>query len=235
MTYSFRTNGNFIDFVHTDNTNQAVESVLRSLHNTSRAVEWSLPEDETRINFTVDDLDYRNILITEIDFDDVAMDSQDDFQTGIEAMFPGYAGGGGGGGNTIYSADDSLAGNRIVDLDGNSLQIQQGGQNFFNIDPASGSTEIRAYDPTDDGNDIIARVIATPLAVSLSIDGGFNDNSKQFQITGLADATTSTLTYTADEHDIVGAIKTGGQATFTGSLADAITGTKNVVNGLIVD
>jgi len=55
MTYSFRTNGNFIDFVHTDNTSLTVESVLRSLHNTSRAVDWSLPEDTTRISFKVND------------------------------------------------------------------------------------------------------------------------------------------------------------------------------------
>ena len=93
MTYSFRTNGNFIDFVHTDNTNQAVETMLRSLHNTSRAVSWSFEEDENRISFKVDDISVRSILITEIDFDGTAMNSQDDFETGIEAMFTGYTGG----------------------------------------------------------------------------------------------------------------------------------------------
>ncbi len=94
MTYSFRTNGNFIDFIHTDNTNQAVESVLRSLHNTSRCVTWSLPEDTTRISFVVDDIRVDNFLLAEIDFDGTAIDSQDDFETGIEAMFPGLGGGG---------------------------------------------------------------------------------------------------------------------------------------------
>jgi len=93
MTYSFRTNGNFIDFVHTDNTSLQVESVLRSLHNTSRAVSWSYSDDENRINFKVDDLDIRDFLISEIDFDGTAMNSQDDFETGITAMFPGLAGG----------------------------------------------------------------------------------------------------------------------------------------------
>jgi len=93
MTYSFRTNGNFIDFIHTDNTNQAVESVLRSLHNTSRCITWSLPEDTTRISFVVDDIRVDNFLLTEIDFDGVAIDSQDDFETGIIAAFPGLAGG----------------------------------------------------------------------------------------------------------------------------------------------
>jgi len=94
MTYSFRTNGNFIDFVHMDATSLQVENVLKSLHNTSRCVDWSLPEDTTRIDFTIDEDKYKNILITEIDFDGTAMNSQDDFETNIETMFPGIAGGG---------------------------------------------------------------------------------------------------------------------------------------------
>lgn len=205
MTYSFRTNGNFIDFVHTDNTNQMVESVLRSLHNTSRAVEWSLPEDETRINFTVDDLDYRNILITEIDFDDVAMDSQDDFQTGIEAMFPGYAGGGSPGGavgiDDVLAEEQALTGNRIVDLDGNSLSFDHDGNNMLRLSPlddngqsillsTSGGTtlgngSLRFFDNDDDGH-------------GFNIFSQLSEGGNEVSIA--ADATTSTLTYTADSH-----------------------------------
>lgn len=105
MTYSFRTNGNFIDFVHTDNTSLQVESVLRSLHNTSRAVSWSLSEDTTRISFKVDDIEVKDFPISEIDFDGTAMNSQDDFETGITAMFTGLDGGGGGGSSyLVYTA-----------------------------------------------------------------------------------------------------------------------------------
>jgi len=105
MTYSFRTNGNFIDFVHTDDTSLQVESVLRSLHNTSRCITWSLPEDTTRISFVVDDIRVDNFPLTEIDFDGVAIDSQDDFETGITAMFPGLAGGGSPGSSyLVYTA-----------------------------------------------------------------------------------------------------------------------------------
>ena len=96
MIYSFRTNGNFIDFVHTDNTSLQVENVLKSLHNTSRSVSWSLPEDTTRISFILNGDEYNNLPISEIDFDGVAMDSQDDFETGIVAMFPGLEGSGDG-------------------------------------------------------------------------------------------------------------------------------------------
>lgn len=92
---SFRTRGNFVDFVNTDATSLQVETVLMSLHNTSKAVDWSLPEDATRINFTIDDLIYDNILITDIDFDGVTMTAQTDFKTNIETIFPGLAGGGG--------------------------------------------------------------------------------------------------------------------------------------------
>jgi hypothetical protein len=91
MTYSFRTNGNFIDFVHTDNTSLHVESVLKSLHNTSVCINWFLPEDEGLISFYVDNLRVENIAITEIDFDGDVMDSRGDFETGIEAMFPNLA------------------------------------------------------------------------------------------------------------------------------------------------
>ncbi len=94
MSYSFRTNGNFIDFVNIDSTSLSVETIIMSLHNTSKCIDWSLPEDTTRINFTIDELKYSNLLITEIDFDGVVMGSQDDFETNIETMFPALAGGG---------------------------------------------------------------------------------------------------------------------------------------------
>lgn len=97
MSLSFRTNGNFIDFVNTDATSINVETVIRSLHNTSRSISWSLPADTTRINFTIDSIKYHNISITDIDFDGTVMNSQDDFETGITAMFPGLASGSSGG------------------------------------------------------------------------------------------------------------------------------------------
>jgi hypothetical protein len=102
MSFSFRTNGNFIDFVHTDNTSLAVESTIKSLHNTSRCIDWSLPEDTTRISFTIDEVKYSNIPISDIDFDGTVMNSQDDFETGIEAMFPGLAGSPGGSSYLVY-------------------------------------------------------------------------------------------------------------------------------------
>src|SRR5688572_11854111 len=90
---SFRTNGNFIDFVNTDDTSLNVETVLMTLHNTSKCIDWSYDEDTTRITFTIDETKYSNILIGDIDFDGVTMTVQADFKTNIEEMFPGLAGG----------------------------------------------------------------------------------------------------------------------------------------------
>lgn len=106
MIWSFRTNGNYVDFIHTDETDLHEENLVHRLHNTSRCIDWSLPVDTTRISFTIDETRYENVLITDIDFDGTPMNEQADFETGIEAMFPGLAGGGEEGGSSylVYTA-----------------------------------------------------------------------------------------------------------------------------------
>ena len=97
MTWSFRTNGDFIDLIHIDNTSLHSELLVKSLHNTSRSVYWSLTEDESVITFIVDGSRFENVSITEIDFNGTPMDSQDDFETEITELFPGLQGGGDSG------------------------------------------------------------------------------------------------------------------------------------------
>ncbi len=94
MALSFITNGDYIDFINTDDTSLQVETLIKRLHNTSKAITWLLPEDTSIINFVIDGVRYEQTPITSIDFDGVAMTVQADFKTGIEAMFPGLAGGG---------------------------------------------------------------------------------------------------------------------------------------------
>lgn len=109
MKWSFRTSGNYIEFVNTDETALHVESVVHRLHNTSRCIDWSLPTDTTRITFTIDESKYENILITDIDFDGSVMNEQADFETGITAMFTGLAGGSGGGVESVTAVDASIS------------------------------------------------------------------------------------------------------------------------------
>src|SRR5574339_290411 len=107
MIWSFRTNGNYIDFVHTEETALQNEEIVFHLHNTSRCISWSLPSDTTRITFTIDETKYDNIRIQDIDFDGSPMNEQADFETNITAMFTGLAGGSPGGSSYLVLADDS--------------------------------------------------------------------------------------------------------------------------------
>jgi hypothetical protein len=95
----FTTRGNFIDFIYVEDVieHRFREHTIISLHNTSKCIDWSLPEDTSLISFTIDELKYTDIPITSIYFDGVVMTTQDDFETGVVAMFPGLAGDGGGG------------------------------------------------------------------------------------------------------------------------------------------
>jgi hypothetical protein len=99
----FITNGNFIELWNLEDSgvpnvnNPNYYKRLFNLHNTSKCIDWSLPSNTNLITFTIDETKFPEIPITTIYFDGVAMNSQDDFETGITAMFPGLAGGSPGG------------------------------------------------------------------------------------------------------------------------------------------
>jgi hypothetical protein len=57
------------------------------LHNTSKCIDWLLPEDTTKITFTIDRTRYENILLSDIDFDGSTCGVQQDFIDGLQAMF----------------------------------------------------------------------------------------------------------------------------------------------------
>jgi hypothetical protein len=163
MRWSFITNGNFIDFVHTDETSLAIESIIVSLHNTSKCIDWKLPTDTTRISFTIDEVRYEDILITDIDFDGVVMDSQDDFETGVVAMFPGLAGGSPGGSSYLsktYAELQALIGSSGLTI----------GQQYLITDFATKHYIVDGNGSKPAGNPTITGVTEPLIVTAVAID-----------------------------------------------------------------
>jgi hypothetical protein len=91
---SFNTNGNYIDFIFTEENVTQSTKLLSKLHNTSKCIDWSLPLDTTLITFTIDEDRYENVPLSTIDFDDVICTTQASFISSIQGMFENLAGGG---------------------------------------------------------------------------------------------------------------------------------------------
>lgn len=107
-----------------------------------------------------------------------------------------------GGGNTIYTGDDALTGNRIVNLDGKTLSFNQGSNSFLSIDPTvnAESIQLQSYNTTDGRN--FAGVAGSTsdtyadMAIFATFDAG-QAGQKIAQIEAYVDATTATITLAA--------------------------------------
>lgn len=136
---------------------------------------------------------------------------------------------GGGGATTIYTGDGVLSGNRTIDLDGNSLVIQQSGQTYFSLAPTAGSESVffQASNFTDDGNTSVMSASTTDTSASLFFNANFNDGAKTAEVYAFADATTSTITHTADTHTFNGEHINLANLRDFATNADAISGGLN--------
>lgn len=122
--------------------------------------------------------------------------------------------GGGGGGNTIYTADDALASDRTVDLNGKVLILNDISTNnaSLEINPQVGSSAIigTANDPTGDGNSGIFIIGSTPTQGTVSLATVFNGGATTVGIIAMtADATNTRNEYTADTHTFTGNVLIG--------------------------
>lgn len=118
--------------------------------------------------------------------------------------------GGGGGGSSLFptTGTGTATGDVTGDLSGHILHVAQGGNDFLTIDPTVGVEDVnlQAFNSTGGGNIGSLSGGVTDVSAAFTIDASFNSDAKFASIEGFADATTSTLTYTADTHQFAGVI-----------------------------
>ena len=112
--YSFITSGSFIIFKYTEDVTFSYtaeqaplyEHEVFKLRNTSTSIDWSLPEDTTKITFTINEQTYENVPLSSIEFDDIVCTTQASFISGVQGMFENLAAPGEGGGTSylVYNA-----------------------------------------------------------------------------------------------------------------------------------
>ena len=108
----------------------------------------------------------------------------------------------------IYTVDDALDGDRTVDFGGNFLKLQQGGNNFLELDPTSGSelAILRAYNTTDGDNYGHFYAATSNTAISVQMLASFNGGAGEAYITALASNVGTSLSYLADTHSFEGTV-----------------------------
>ena len=158
--------------------------------------------------------------------------------------------GGGGGGVTIYTGDGSLSGDRTVDLNGHFLMYRFSGSGMSlgsetdNVALVIGGNdfEVGDYYNNNSGTNISLNTAAQVITMGTTAESwlGLDGVGRVFRF-GLSGGpgndtamsindTTEIISFKADN-----GFSINGQPAFTGTLADAITGTKSVVNGLIIN
>ena len=120
------------------------------------------------------------------------------------------------------SGTATATGSIIGDLSGNTLQIQQGGENFLNFVTTVGgeSSTIRAFNSTAGDNVAFGGFNTADDNAQFQLQSTFDGASKLASIIGLTNVSTSTLTYTADTNIVNGGIILNSLA--AGSTTDSV-------------
>lgn len=111
-------------------------------------------------------------------------------------------------GPTIYTGDGTIATNRIVDLNSNSLSISNNGTEWLKLDPSSKASYVFATDGADGS---AAMYLSANLSGS-DVSFQLNANHSGTIASIIGSGTVNTITYTAGQHTFVAAI--GNAASF---------------------
>lgn len=117
--------------------------------------------------------------------------------------------GGGGSGLFPTTGTGTATGNVIGDLDGNTLTVQEGGEDFLVVNAigeSSISSSLAAYINEGDGNTALFEGSVQTTLAQFLFEATFNGGVKSSSISGEANATTSALSYEADTHTFTGAV-----------------------------
>lgn len=119
------------------------------------------------------------------------------------------------GGNTLYSGNGTLAGNRAVALNGNTLTINQGANALLSIDPTAGAeiSSLQAYNTTGGDNQALIFAATTNTLAAFQLGASFNGGAEVAAIDILTNTTDATITYTAEEHIFAGNVGIGATPT----------------------
>lgn len=111
----------------------------------------------------------------------------------------------------IYTTDGTLAGNRAIALNGNTLNVNQGSNSFLSIDPTAGfeTSLFRAYNTTGSDNSAFLSATTTNADAQYSLSAVFNGGAGTASIGAAANTTASSLTYTANTHQFTGNVGIG--------------------------
>lgn len=193
--------------------------------------------DSTHINLHFKDSTngYNNIALEDLEIDGESPADIAALETAWAAVFHNA---GGAAGTTLYTGDGALAGNRIVDLDGNNLQVLQGENVFFSIGPTDGGENVylSAVNITGGGNYAGIYAETTDTTAEANIQASFNDGEKLAKIYAYADSGLTKLVYQSDTHEFEGQLILSSLPTSDPTVAGQLwndAGTLKISEGII--
>jgi hypothetical protein len=193
-TYQFVTAGDYVNFFVNNNLQTKISK-------DSNIICWFF-DDQPGIVFKVNGGTYYTGQPEDISFDTVPLGSKEGFVTAIKAMFPVYAGGGGTtpGIDDVLAEGQALTADRIINLNGKEIAIQQDGQDWFSVNKVTQDGRVRVINPTGASNrgDLYVKTSNTHAEFSVLAD--FNDATKSANISGTANVTEGILFHDADIH-----------------------------------